>query len=405
MTITHNTVLYVKEFKKVDPVFFYYLLKTLDFSQLNSGSAVPSLNRNFIHPFKVTVPEDLPTQTAIAEILSSLDDKIELNNKINQELENLAQTLFKQWFIDFEFPVSLNHDSLDLHDEQDLKINTKEKNQINYKNQGNQANPKNQGSDTYRSSGGEMVESELGEIPKGWELVRLGDKYTVSDFVANGSFTSLKENVTILETPSFAIFLRNTDSKSNFTNQLRYVDEKTYNFLSKSRIIGNEICISNVADVGTVFRPPLYLKKPLTLGNNLVFFRSDHPNYFYLYFKYFQGQDQIQSITSGSAQLKFNKTDFRNLNLLDIPKAVLSTFEDRINDLWELQSNLLSENIELTTLRDTLLPKLISGELEVNGLNRDFLDLLDEKDFKKNAKINQGSDNNQGNQDNPKNQG
>ena len=75
------------------------------------------------------------------------------------------------------------------------------------------------------------------------------------------------------------------------------------------------------------------------------------------------------------------------------------------NDLWELQSNLLSENIELTTLRDTLLPKLISGELEVNGLNRDFLDLLDEKDFKKNAKINQGSDNNQGNQDNPKNQG
>ena len=167
-----------------------------------------------------------------------------------------------------------------MHDEQDLKINTKEKNQINYKNQGNQANPKNQGSDTYRSSGGEMVESELGEIPKGWELVRLGDKYTVSDFVANGSFTSLKENVTILETPSFAIFLRNTDSKSNFTNQLRYVDEKTYNFLSKSRIIGNEICISNVADVGTVFRPPLYLKKPLTLGNNLVFFRSDHPNYF-----------------------------------------------------------------------------------------------------------------------------
>lgn len=136
-----------------------------------------------------------------------------------------------------------------------------------------------------------------------------------------------------------------------------------------------------------------------------MFFRSDHPNYFYLYFKYFQGQDQIQSITSGSAQLKFNKTDFRNLNLLDIPKAVLSTFEDRINDLWELQSNLLSENIELTTLRDTLLPKLITGELEVNSLNRDFLDLLDEKDFKKNAKINQGSDNNQGNQDNPKNQG
>jgi type I restriction enzyme S subunit len=283
---------------------------------------------------EISLP-DLPTQTAIAEILSSLDDKIELNNKINQELENLAQTLFKQWFIDFEFPANLADNTLS-------------------------------GVEGYKSSGGALEESELGEIPKGWELVRLGDKYTVADFVANGSFASLKENVTILETPSFAIFLRNTDSKSNFTNQLRYVDEKSYNFLSKSRIIGNEICISNVADVGTVFRPPIYLKKPMTLGNNLVFFRSNYPNYFYLYFKYFQGQDQIQSITSGSAQLKFNKTDFRNLNLLDIPKAVLSTFEDRINDLWELQSNLLSENIELTTLRDTLLPKLISGELEVS---------------------------------------
>jgi type I restriction enzyme S subunit len=62
------------------------------------------LNRNFIHPFKVKIPSSLRTQTAIAEILSSLDDKIELNNKINQELETLAQTLFKQWFVDFEFP-------------------------------------------------------------------------------------------------------------------------------------------------------------------------------------------------------------------------------------------------------------------------------------------------------------
>lgn len=126
----HNTTLYVKKFNSVDPVFFYYLLKTLDFSQLNSGSAVPSLNRNFIHPYKVKIPVDLPTQTAIAEILSSLDDKIELNNKINQELEDLAQTLFKRWFIDFEFP--------------------------------------NENGDPYKSSGGEMVDSELGEIPKGW---------------------------------------------------------------------------------------------------------------------------------------------------------------------------------------------------------------------------------------------
>lgn len=339
LAISENEVTTNQGFKSIvvnpdiaDFNFVYYLIKANieRIKGYGTGTTFAEVSATVVKNLKFKLP-DLPTQTAIAEILSSLDDKIELNNKINQELENLAQTLFKHWFIDFEFP--------------------------------------NENGEPYKSSGGEMVESELGEIPKGWVLVRLGDKYLVSDFVANGSFASLKENVSILDSPSFAIFLRNTDSKSNFTNQLRYVDEKTYKFLSKSKIIGNEICISNVADVGTVFRPPVYLKKPLTLGNNLVFFRSDYPNYFYLYFKYFQGQDQIQSITSGSAQLKFNKTDFRNLNLLDIPKTLLSTFNDRINDLWELQSNLLSENIELTNLRDTLLPKLITGELQLNELD------------------------------------
>lgn len=81
---------------------------------------------------------DLPTQTAIAEILSSLDDKIELNNKINQELENLAQTLFKQWFIDFEFP--------------------------------------NENGEPYKSSGGEMVDSELGEIPENFTISILSEQ-------------------------------------------------------------------------------------------------------------------------------------------------------------------------------------------------------------------------------------
>lgn len=320
---------------KANSLYFYYLIK----SQYGRGkietiveqTAAAGIRGSDLKELKFIIP-DLPTQTAIAEILSSLDDKIELNNKINQELENLAQTLFKQWFIDFEFP--------------------------------------NENGEPYKSSGGEMVESELGEIPEGWEVDKIGKRYEVSDFVANGSFASLKENVNVLDQPSYALFLRNTDSKSNFTNQLRYVDEKTYNFLSKSKIIGNEICISNVADVGTVFRPPTYLNKPMTLGNNLVLFRSNSPNYFYYYFKYFYGQYQIQSITSGSAQLKFNKTDFRNLAIMEVPKKILQLFEDMIIDFTRLQFNILAENVQLSKTRDTLLPKLISGELEINEISK-----------------------------------
>ena len=116
---------------KADYRFVYYniLSRFSSIANMAVGGAQQNLNAGMIKDLNISTPP-LPTQTAIVEILSSLDDKIELNNKINQELENLAQTLFKQWFIDFEFP--------------------------------------NENGEPYKSSGGEMVESELGEIPKGW---------------------------------------------------------------------------------------------------------------------------------------------------------------------------------------------------------------------------------------------
>ena len=93
----HNTTLYAKKFHNSHPKFIYYLLKSVDLSGHNSGSAVPSLNRNFISPFEVLAPEDLPTQNRIAKILSDLDDKIELNRRTNQTLEQMAQTLFDKY--------------------------------------------------------------------------------------------------------------------------------------------------------------------------------------------------------------------------------------------------------------------------------------------------------------------
>ncbi len=95
----HNTVLYIIDFKGNDTKFMYYLLKTFDFTQLNTGSAVPSLNRNHIHELPVSIPS-LPTQHRIASILSSLDDKIDLLHRENKTLEAMAETLFRQWFIE-----------------------------------------------------------------------------------------------------------------------------------------------------------------------------------------------------------------------------------------------------------------------------------------------------------------
>jgi len=95
-----NTCLYVKDFKKNDPSFIYYLLKNMDLSRLNSGSAQPSLNRNFVHPVPVTFP-DRTEQEAIGSILTALDKKIELNRQMNEMLEAMARAIFKDWFVDF----------------------------------------------------------------------------------------------------------------------------------------------------------------------------------------------------------------------------------------------------------------------------------------------------------------
>jgi hypothetical protein len=96
-----NTTLYVTDFKGNHPKFAYYFAEQFDFSSFNSGSAQPSLNRNFINPVEVRIPP-LAEQKTIAHILGTLDDKIELNRKTNETLEAMAKALFKSWFVDFD---------------------------------------------------------------------------------------------------------------------------------------------------------------------------------------------------------------------------------------------------------------------------------------------------------------
>ena len=96
-----NTCLYVTDFQGNDPRFCYYWLSTLDLANYNSGSAQPSLNRNYIYGMPVRVPEPAE-QRAIAHILGRLDDRIELNRRMNETLEPMARALFQSWFVDFD---------------------------------------------------------------------------------------------------------------------------------------------------------------------------------------------------------------------------------------------------------------------------------------------------------------
>ena len=101
-TWSHNTTLYVKDYKGNDPVFVFYFLKTMDLANYGGGSAVPTLNRNHIHTLSICVPKNVEEQKKIGIILATIDHKILINNAINDNLEQQAQAIFKAWFVDFE---------------------------------------------------------------------------------------------------------------------------------------------------------------------------------------------------------------------------------------------------------------------------------------------------------------
>lgn len=220
------------------------------------------------------------------------------------------------------------------------------------------------------STSNNMVDTQFGLIPDTFKLLKNGElPLVVTDYVANGSFASLKANVTLYQEPNYAYFIRNTDLKSG-TFEV-FVDKHSYDFLSKSTLHGGEIIISNVGDVGSVFLCPK-LDKPMTLGNNIIMLRPEQDNmryYLYIWFKWLYGQSLIQGITGGSAQPKFNKTDFKNLQIFLPPDDLLEQFHQIVKPMFELIDENNVESQTLTITRDTLLPKLMSGELDVSGID------------------------------------
>lgn len=318
---SHITI--VRPNEKVYPLYLGYslILQQSKIESLAEGSTGQTeLSRKRLsEEIHVKLPS-LIDQKVIADTLSCLDDKIEINNRINKNLEEMAQAIFKSWFVDFE-PF------------QDR----------------------------------EFEDSELGRIPKGWKIINVGAMdCIVTDYVANGSFASLKENVTLYNEENYAFFMRNVDLKVNIFN--KYVDKRSYDFLSKTQLFGNELIISNVGDVGSVFLCPT-LTKPMVLGNNIIMVNSKKDNYYnyylYLLFKYFYGVELINSITGGSAQPKFNKTDFRRLNIILPPHEKLDEFNNLVDSIFKMKNLNVTENTKLSFYRDLILPKLMNGEIRI----------------------------------------
>lgn len=209
------------------------------------------------------------------------------------------------------------------------------------------------------------------EIPQGWSISEINDlDVLVTDYVANGSFKSLADNVEYLTEETENVLIRLTDFNNNFGSDMIYISNSAYEFLAKSKLFGDEIIISNVgANVGTVFRCPR-LNKRMSLAPNAIMLRSQiFEHYLYLLFTSSYGQYLLKSIVTGSAQPKFNKTNFRSLKVL-VPDAVtLSSFNEMYAPINEKLVQNSLENKALSKIRDTLLPKLMSGELDVSNID------------------------------------
>ena len=286
----HNTTLYVDDFKGNDPKFLYYLCQTMPFANFGGGSAVPTLNRNHIHPLETKIPVKVEDQRRIASILSSLDRKIELNNKINADLEEMAQAIFKNWFVDFE-----------------------------------------------PFKGGKFVDSELGMIPEGWKVVKLGDFFPVKTGKKDANTASVNGKYPFFSCSQNALC---TDSYSFDCDAILVAGNGDFNVKWYSGKFD--------AYQRTYVLIP-YNKKLLAL----------------LYYVVKRNLLTITSKARGSVIrfiTKGNLTDFEFAIPRDLENNEIVDVFKSINEKIFANNK---ENSRLSLLRDTLLPRLMSGEIEV----------------------------------------
>ncbi|ELC8402786.1 restriction endonuclease subunit S [Clostridium perfringens] len=318
--------------------FLYYLLKNYSGLLISkeSGTVFGSINKAGIEKLVLPFPSN-SEQKAIAKILSDLDEKIEVNNKINKNLEEMAQAIFKQWFVDFEFP--------------------------------------NEEGKPYKSSGGEMVESELGMIPKGFKIGFLRDyvdNILGGDWGKENEQGNYKKEVFCLrgaDIPEVRIGKKGSLPK-------RYILEKNYNnkklssgdlvveisggspTQSTGRIsyINNDILLRyEIGLVCTNFCRAITLKNKKAM--EYFYFCWDRIYNLGVFFQFENGTTGIKNLDVNTFLDKF-KIVKPNIDLIEKFKGIVCDFNKTI------QQNGI-ENERLEKLRDNLLPKLMSGEIRV----------------------------------------
>jgi type I restriction enzyme S subunit len=304
-----DTMFYTKIKEGNNGKYLYYLLKSMDLASMNVGSAVPSLTTEVLNKVEINVPDEA-TQIEIAQILTSLDDKIELNLKMNQTLEAMAQAIFKEWFVNFNFP----------------------------------------GFD------GELVDG----LPKRWRECSMKDFGKIIcgktpskavDEYFGGEYMFIK----IPDMHNSVFIIETTDS----------LTELGLNSQSNKTIPPYSICISSIATVGLVCINP----KPCQTNQqiNTIVPKNGFLKYYIYFLAISMKETFLATASGGTATLNMNTSQFSNLNAILPSDNILKEFDEIVSPLMDkiLENNYCNQT--LTQTRDTLLPKLMSGKIEIKN--------------------------------------
>lgn len=292
-----------------DTMFLYQYLRSCYFraqiTQFQSGSAQPQLPISTLQKMKVIKP-DIDAQRRIASILSSLDRKIELNNKINADLEEMAQAIFKNWFVDFE-----------------------------------------------PFKDGKFVDSELGMIPEGWKVGTLGD-------ITKNKSAKVKErnDVKVLSPVTTGELVL---SEEYFTKQVFSSSIAKYKIVNKGDFAYNPARVN----IGSLGRNEFDFDGCVSPVYVVFSVLDGYENYFDLFRKTDFFKDSVASLAIGGVRQSLSYDDLSSIEVIIPSENAVEEFNNLYNQMKKtIKANKL-EISRLSTLRDTLLPRLMSGELEV----------------------------------------
>ncbi|HEM6221361.1 TPA: restriction endonuclease subunit S [Streptococcus suis] len=314
----HNTTLFVKDFKGNDRKYIYYLLKHLKLNDFKTGSGVPTMNRNHLHPLKVNAFIDKNYQVKLSSILSILDQKIALNNQINEELEAMAKTLYDYWFVQFDFP--------------------------------------DENGKPYKSSGGKMVYNDQlkREIPEGWGVDSLWNIATFYNGLAMQKFRPASE------TDESLPVIKIREMFSGFSKDT----EKASTTIPKEAIIeAGDILFSWSATLEVI----LWGGEKGALNQHIFKVTSEkYPKSFIYnelrsYLKVFKTIAELRKTTMGH----ITQDHLKQAMIIIPPNDLIDEIHNRISLILKQQLDLKQQNQELSQLRDWLLPMLMNGQVKV----------------------------------------